>query len=731
MFRSRLPPFPATQPEDPAREPAGSGGEDHAYCASSPDTRPAPADPGAATQRAAVSPEARRLPCPTAPDVGKPRPNVRRAATHQPPVESAAVPRNPRPLAPLSAREACFALAAANRTPGAARRHGSLLSIAASVVHAEPCDCLDAAFAAIGSRPSAVKRAALVAASHPPPFRDIDYYAALARWLGCAFDRGPGLAALAERQTLDVTAKDGGIVARGYRDGRPYIAIVPAPAWLPHLAGLIAERPDRADQMTIVPPQAVAESLSEHGPVVRHGRLDPLHGIADRDLADRVLTPGQAVVLGTAALALLFVLLVQPLATLMVLAVTMTAVLIAYAATRAAALAGYETSALPRRRLKASELPQYSILIPLYKEDDGLKHLVAALLRLDYPADKLDIQFLVEADDEITHRAVMREARDMKCRVTIVPAGLPRTKPRALNVGLRQARGSLVTIFDAEDRPDPRQLRIAAETFAAASGDLAAVQAHLTIDHLSDNWLTKMFAIEYACLFDHIMPMVAAEGRLLLLGGTSNHFRTDALIEAGGWDPYNVTEDADLAVRLCRNGYRIAMIDSHTWEEAPVSVNAWLKQRSRWFKGFIQTWLVHNRQPLVLLREAGPADTLVFHTFILGALTAALAHCAFLAQLALLLIGQPVLFGNSIWLGGLQTLAVTVGYGTSFILGIKSIQRRKSGAISPWAVLWFPAYWTLMGIAVLIAIHDIVRKPHHWRKTTHGVASRPRRVASR
>ena len=208
------------------------------------------------------------------------------------------------------------------------------------------------------------------------------------------------------------------------------------------------------------------------------------------------------------------------------------------------------------------------------------------------------------------------------------------------------------------------------------------------------------------------------------------HFRTDSLVEVGGWDPYNVTEDADLAVRLCRRGYRIAMIDSHTWEEAPVAVSAWLKQRSRWFKGFIQTWLVHNRHPVAFVREAGLADAVVFHVFILGALTAALAHCAFLFQLGLLLLGEPVLFGESIWVGGLQTLAVMIGYGTSVILGVKSIRRRRSGSISPWAVVWFPVYWILMGIAVLIAIHDIIRKPHHWRKTTHGVAARPRRVAA-
>ncbi|WP_075220388.1 glycosyltransferase family 2 protein [Acuticoccus yangtzensis] len=639
-------------------------------------------------------------------------------------------PPRPTPSPILSPRAACFALAAANRTPGARQRRTPLEDIAAVIADAEPQDCLDAAFASESHRPSGVRRAARRAETSPPPFRDVDYFAALARWLGCGFERGPALTELAKRQRLAMTTSDDGIVVRGYRGTKPFVAIVPAPTWLPHLAALIAAKPELAGQVVIVPPQAIVEALGGDGPTVSYGRLTPLHGVADRDLADRVITPAQAAVLGTVGAVLLLALLTQPIASLFALLIAMTVILIFYASSRAMALAVSVSGAPLRRRLRAGELPDYSILIPLYKEDDGLKHLVTALTRLDYPPDKLDIQFLVEADDTLTQRAILRDAAALTCRMTLVPAGHPRTKPRALNVGLRQARGSLVTIFDAEDRPDPKQLRIAAETFAAASPSLAAVQAHLTIDHISDNWLTKMFAIEYACLFDHILPMVAAQGRLLLLGGTSNHFRTDALIEAGGWDPYNVTEDADLAVRLCRKGYRIAMIDSHTWEEAPVTVQAWLKQRSRWFKGFIQTWLVHNRHPLAFVREAGLADALVFHVFILGALTAAVAHCAFVLQLGLLLLGEPVLYGQSIWLGGLQTLAIAVGYGTSFILGMQSIQRRRSGAISPFAVAWFPVYWVLMGAAVLIAIHDIVRMPHHWRKTTHGVAARPRRVAS-
>jgi cellulose synthase/poly-beta-1,6-N-acetylglucosamine synthase-like glycosyltransferase len=405
-----------------------------------------------------------------------------------------------------------------------------------------------------------------------------------------------------------------------------------------------------------------------------------------------------------------------------------TTVLLGYAGSRGLAIWAPRRAALPRRPLRAAELPDYSVLIPLYREEeDGLRQLVRALRRIDYPPDKLDIQFLVERDDPGTCRAILAAAQGLPCRVTVVPPGLPRTKPRALNVGFRQARGRLLTIFDAEDRPDPAQLRIAAETFAAAPPELAALQARLAIDHGADSWLTRMFAIEYACQFDHILPMVASRGGLVLLGGTSNHFRIEALARVGGWDPYNVTEDADLSVRLRRRGYRIATIDTETHEEAPTTVAAWLKQRSRWFKGYMQTWLVHNRRPLELVRAIGLRDAFLFHLFIVGALTAALAHIVFLLQLGLALAGAPVLVGGTPALVALQMGAVVAGYGASLGLGALSVRRRRDPRLRLSLVLSFPAYWLLMGAAVLVALHDLVRRPHHWHKTQHGLAARPLR----
>jgi glycosyltransferase XagB len=185
--------------------------------------------------------------------------------------------------------------------------------------------------------------------------------------------------------------------------------------------------------------------------------------------------------------------------------------------------------------------------------------------------------------------------------VIVVPCGLPQTKPRALNYALCFARGSLLTIYDAEDIPDPRQLRRAAAAFAVLPQDTACLQAELVFDNANENWLTRQFTIEYAMLFGMILPALAAHRLPLPLGGTSNHFRIDALRRAGAWDAYNVTEDADLGIRLARLGFDTDTITSCTYEEANVSLRNWMRQRTRWMKGFLATWLVHMREPLAAL----------------------------------------------------------------------------------------------------------------------------------
>ncbi len=211
---------------------------------------------------------------------------------------------------------------------------------------------------------------------------------------------------------------------------------------------------------------------------------------------------------------------------------------------------------------------------------------------LEYPPEKLDIKLVLESDDFDTLFALERIRLGSQVEVIIAPEYGPRTKPKALNAALPFARGTYTVVYDAEDRPEPGQLRAAFDRFRAEGDDVACVQACLTIDNTADSWLSRMFTAEYAAQFDLFLPGLARIGLPLPLGGSSNHFRTRVLRAVGGWDPYNVTEDADLGMRIARYGYRATVTDSTTYEEAPAHLGAWLRQRTRWFKGWVR--LVKN-----------------------------------------------------------------------------------------------------------------------------------------
>ena len=206
----------------------------------------------------------------------------------------------------------------------------------------------------------------------------------------------------------------------------------------------------------------------------------------------------------------------------------------------------------------------------------------------NYPLEKLDIKLVLEPDDHVTREAIAKLQLGPPFEVLLAPDHGPRTKPKALNAALPFVRGTFVAVFDAEDQPEPDQLRLALEAFVANDERLACVQARLTIDNTADSWLTRLFTAEYAGLFDVFLPGLATWRLPLPLGGSSNHFRVSVLREVGAWDPYNVTEDADLGMRLARFGYRTAVIPSTTYEEAPARLGPWLRQRTRWFKGWMR-----------------------------------------------------------------------------------------------------------------------------------------------
>ena len=234
------------------------------------------------------------------------------------------------------------------------------------------------------------------------------------------------------------------------------------------------------------------------------------------------------------------------------------------------------------------ELPSYSVLVPLFREAGVVPHLLQALRGIDYPRDKLDVLLLVESIDVETQAALAETKLDAHMRVIVVPDGAPRTKPRALQYALQLTRGMNVVVFDAEDVPEPDQLRRAAAALAAGAGRLGCLQGRLNIYNPDASWFTRQFAIEYTALFDCILPLLQRLRLPVPLGGTSNHFPRAVLDAVGGWDPFNVTEDADLGIRLARCGYEVGVLASTTWEEAPATASVWSGQRRRWLKGWMR-----------------------------------------------------------------------------------------------------------------------------------------------
>lgn len=381
-------------------------------------------------------------------------------------------------------------------------------------------------------------------------------------------------------------------------------------------------------------------------------------------------------------------------------------------------------SGRPRGRLADHRLPTYSIVVALHREARVAAQLVAALDTIDYPRGKLDIKLVLEDDDLATRRALEALALGPAYEIVVAPPGWPRTKPRALNIALPLLRGDFVAIFDAEDAPDPSQLREAAERFRRAPRALACLQARLAIDNIDDSWLTRLFAIEYAVLFDVLHQGMAGLQLPIPLGGSSNHFRTDVLREVGGWDAWNVTEDADLGLRLARFGYLTATIATTTREEAPAFLSTWLKQRRRWSKGWMQTFVTLSRNPRRLLGEVGMAKAFVLVLMMTNLVIVPLFWPLFtgftIYDLATGGLPSPS-YGFALVQATLWISVVVFGAGSTLWLALLGMKRRKLLGLWPYLPLILP-YYFLMSIAAWAAFHDLIRRPYHWHKTEHGLA---------
>jgi glycosyltransferase XagB len=385
------------------------------------------------------------------------------------------------------------------------------------------------------------------------------------------------------------------------------------------------------------------------------------------------------------------------------------------------------------RAVPDNELPDYSILVPLYREENVLPALLSKLSSLDYPAHRLQVLLLIEEDDELTRAALGRAVLDSRFVIVLIPPSQPRTKPKACNVGLRHARGEFCVIYDAEDRPEPDQLRKAVAAFRSLPSWVVCVQAELQYWNPWTNWLTRCFAAEYALNFSLVLRGLDRFRLPIPLGGTSNHFRTKALRELGAWDPHNVTEDADLGMRIARRGWSVQMMVSVTEEEANSRVGNWIRQRSRWIKGYYQTWLVHMRSPWQLWRELGPRQFCAFHLTLGFSGLTGLMNPIFWALTGVYLVSGPgyirALFPSVVlYLGVFSMLIGNLLMVYSMMAGC--MDRGLYGAVR--SMLAIPFYWGLMSIAAYKALLQLLRpsRRHYWELTEHGLVTEHAHVVS-
>jgi len=375
----------------------------------------------------------------------------------------------------------------------------------------------------------------------------------------------------------------------------------------------------------------------------------------------------------------------------------------------------------PRRPVDAvpplsdAELPVYTILLPLRDEAQMVRQLVNAVRTIDYPPEKLEVLFLVEQSSPETVAAVNAELHDPRFELLVVPDAMPRTKPKAMNFALPFVRGDFVVVYDAEDIPEPRQARLAASLFAQRP-EVVCLQAELVIDNAHENWLTALFAGEYAGQFGLMLPLLARLRLPMPLGGTSNHFRVSALREIGGWDPFNVTEDADLGVRLARRGMVTDTLRSRTGEEAPVTFHSWLHQRTRWMKGWMQTYIVHTSRPFELLQDLGWRGFLAFQIYVGSMILSAPLHTFFVLSLVVSAAfpSRPM----DAW--DVASIAIfLVGYGGPAALVVAGLLRQRRPDLIARQLL-LPVYWMLYSLAGMRALWELLTRPYFWAKTAHG-----------
>ncbi|MFB9950043.1 glycosyltransferase family 2 protein [Rhizobium puerariae] len=552
------------------------------------------------------------------------------------------------------------------------------------------------------------------------------YYGAMARFLRLPFVETIDAALVADTPMLDTQLQRPCQIRIVHRHRAPQVAVVPEAGRLAHLGAALSAMPALGRELAITTPSAIRRAVWKAGAGRRvRETVTELFDCFPAFSARIVLAGNQGFYAGLGLAALISAFIVMPLTTLLFAHVLLSLVYLASLILRFTAFTRQQFGP-PAPRLvlpRDGPLPRYTVMVALYREAAVAEQLIASLARLDWPHPLLDIKLVCEADDEETLAALKALCPGPHFEIVEVPPSNPRTKPKALTYALGAARGEFLAIYDAEDRPHPQQLREAYARFRTSPAELACLQAPLIITNARESWISALFSLEYSGLFRGLLPMLARTRMPLPLGGTSNHFRTEALRAAGGWDPFNVTEDADIGLRLYRLGYRSDIITRQTLEDAPTRMSVWMGQRSRWFKGWLQTWLVLMRNPHRLAREMGLPAFGIFQLMIGGMLISSLLHPLIIVFMGIGLHSMLQAPAGHIPAGTFSLFVIdSVNILGSYLiflgLGMGSMIHYEKRLIG-WRWIGVPLYWLMTSAAAWRAVLELHSRPFFWNKTPH------------
>lgn len=581
-------------------------------------------------------------------------------------------------------------------------------------------DCLlDTALSSALANRTTIERELLSGGAIAPE----DYYQRIADYLGVPFQPELDTDCIVDRPFIDRLLLDPCGLRLEEKSGESRFAVVPRANDLADLLKRLSMRPEIRWSVVVTLPSAIRNAVWETGKKRRLAKtINRLFAWEPRFSARIVFWGMQGFFIGGALGALATGLFMWPSLTLSAVHILMSTFYLLAVLIRLFSLRGKPDTAEDTDQPPEQDLPTYTVMVALYKEANMITQLTKHLDQLNWPASKLDIKLVCEADDDETVNAIQKARLPPHFELVTVPPAHPRTKPKALSYALAGARGKYLTIYDAEDRPHPDQLREAWQTFENAPPQLACLQAPLTITNVGHNWITALFACEYAGLFRGILPFLARHHFPMPLGGTSNHFRTDILRKSRAWDPYNVTEDADLGLRFHRLGYYCGVLTLPTEEEAPTAIRPWIAQRSRWMKGWLQTALVALREPGKLHSELGTAGFTVFLLNGLGMLVSAILH-----PLLFLALGMTIVFMlNPQYqpgplhqiLSGIDLANILVSYWVFLRLALSRMNDTEARAMRTDGY-YIPFYWLMLSWSAWKAFYELYRSPFLWRKTAH------------